>query len=182
MKIRDRIKDFRRVKASELLPDERNWRRHPGYQREALRGVLQEIGFADALLVRETPEGLVLVDGHLRADLTPDMEVPVLVLDVTEMEAAKLLVTLDPLAAMAQADGNALTALLGEVSFDSQAVNDMLEALANGERKPMPDLAMPPQEYVERYEIVVECDGEEAQQSLFERLKEEGFRCRVLRL
>ena len=40
----------------------------------------------------------MLIDGHLRAETAPDMMVPVLVLDVTEEEADKLLLTLDPLA------------------------------------------------------------------------------------
>ena len=78
MKIRDRIKSFRRVKASELLPNPRNWRRHPEGQREALRGLLAEIGFAGAALARETDHGLMLIDGHLRAELAPDAKVPVL--------------------------------------------------------------------------------------------------------
>ena len=53
--IRDRIIGLRRVKASELRPNPANWRRHPRAQREALKGVLREIGYADALLARETP-------------------------------------------------------------------------------------------------------------------------------
>ena len=44
MSIRDRIKDFRRVPASELRQNPHNWRQHPQEQREALRGVLAEIG------------------------------------------------------------------------------------------------------------------------------------------
>ena len=80
MQIRDRIKDFRRVRASELRPHPRNWREHPAAQREALRGVLAEIGYAGALLARELPDSsLELIDGHLRAETTPDQEVPVLV-------------------------------------------------------------------------------------------------------
>ena len=105
LKIKDRVKELRRVKASELIANPRNWRRHPKDQADAMRGVLAEIGFADALLVRGTPEGLQLIDGHLRADITGDTPVPVLVLDVTEAEADKLLVTLDPLAAMAGRPG-----------------------------------------------------------------------------
>ena len=79
MRIRDRVKELRRVKASELLPNPKNWRVHPPAQADAMRGVLAEIGYADALLVRETSDGLMLIDGHLRAEVTPDMEVPVLV-------------------------------------------------------------------------------------------------------
>ena len=71
MQIRDRIKELRRVRASELLPNPKNWRTHPVAQQDALRGVLAEVGYADALIARETPEGLMLVDGHLRAETTP---------------------------------------------------------------------------------------------------------------
>ena len=59
MQIRDRIKELRRVPASELLPNPKNWRTHPVAQQDALRGVLAEVGYADALIARETPEGLI---------------------------------------------------------------------------------------------------------------------------
>jgi DNA modification methylase len=130
VKIRDRIVELRRVPAGSLLPNPKNWRRHPKSQADALRGLLSEIGYADALVARETPDGLMLIDGHLRAETTPDAVVPVLVLDVTEEEADKLLLTLDPLAAMAEADSEALAALLKSVASDSEAVRAMLEGLA----------------------------------------------------
>ena len=104
MLIRDRIVELRRVPARSLIPHPRNWRKHPKAQADALRGVLAEVGYADALIARETADGLQLIDGHLRAETTPDQEVPVLVLDVTEAEADKLLVSLDPLAALAGTD------------------------------------------------------------------------------
>jgi DNA modification methylase len=133
-KIRDRIKELRRVKASELVPNPKNWRRHPKQQSAALKGLLAEIGFADALLVRELPDGrLMLIDGHLRAETTKNAIVPVLVLDVTEAEADKLLLTLDPLAAMAQADQDQVMALLETVHTDSQAVAALLERVAGQE-------------------------------------------------
>jgi hypothetical protein len=57
MGIRDRIKELRRVKAKDLIPNSKNWRVHPKAQANALRGLLAEVGYADALLARETPEG-----------------------------------------------------------------------------------------------------------------------------
>ncbi len=130
MKIRDRILDLRRVPARDLRPDPRNWRTHPKAQKEALQGLLSEIGYADALLARETPEGLVLIDGHLRAETTPDSEVPVLVLDVDEKEAGKLLASLDPLSAMAGADDQRLAEILRSVETSSEAVKNMFDRLA----------------------------------------------------
>ena len=102
MQIRDRIKDLRRVRAGDLVPNPRNWRTHPKPQQDALRGILAEIGYADAILARELPDGrLEIVDGHLRAETLPNETIPVLVLDVDQDEANKLLTMLDPLAGMA---------------------------------------------------------------------------------
>src|SRR5215469_315180 len=134
MKIRDRIKELRRVKATDLLRNPRNWRTHPAAQGRALRALLNEIGYADALIARELPDGqLQLIDGHLRAETTPNTEVPVLVLDVTAEEADKLLLTLDPLAAMAEADTGRIKALLETVRTDDEAVQELLRRTA-GER------------------------------------------------
>ena len=140
MVMRDRVKELRRVPASELRANPKNWRTHPPAQEAALKGVLAEIGFADAMIARETEDGLELIDGHLRREVMGDQEVPVLVLDVTEEEADQLLLTLDPLAMMSHADQDQLLALLRDNPFESNAVADMLEALVNGERDVMPDL------------------------------------------
>jgi len=131
MRLRDRIKEFRRVPAHELQPNPKNWRTHPVAQQDALRGVLAEVGIAGAVLARETAEGgLMLIDGHLRTDVMHDQEIPVLVLDVDEAEADKLLATIDPLAAMAEADAGKLDELLREIDTGSEALQEMLTALA----------------------------------------------------
>ena len=143
MTMKDRVKELRRVPASELRANPKNWRRHPPSQEAALRGVLEDIGFADAVIARETDDGLELIDGHLRQEVMGDQVVPVLIVDVTEEEADKMLLTYDPLAMMAHADQDQLLHLLRDTQFESKAVNDMLEAVANGERLPMPDLTEP---------------------------------------
>ena len=132
MMIKDRIKELRRVPAAELLPNPKNWRTHPAAQQDALRGVLADVGYADALIARETPDGLMLVDGHLRAETTPDAVVPVLVLDINEAEADLMLATLDPLAAMAGRDDERLTALLATVTSENDTINALLQTLADG--------------------------------------------------
>src|ERR1700720_1358686 len=101
--IRNRIKGHRKVRAGDLVPHEWNFRGHPGVQKAALGAIYREVGFARSLLAFELPDGrLKLIDGHLRRDLDPDMLVDVEVLDVTEEEARKLLLTIDPLAALAR--------------------------------------------------------------------------------
>ena len=131
MKIRDRIRELRRVPASDLRPNPKNWRTHPEAQANALRGLLSEVGMADAVLARELEDGsLMLIDGHLRAETIGEEEVPVLVLDVNEAEADKILATLDPLAAMAEADAAKLDAILREVDTGSPDVQQLLADLA----------------------------------------------------
>ncbi len=136
--VRDRIVELRRVRAGDLAPNPANWRRHPDRQRRALRALLREVGYADALLARETDDGsLMLFDGHLRQSLDPEQIVPVLVTDLSQTEADKLLATLDPLAALAQPDPAALEPLLGRVQSSSAAVRELLEDLARSARLPL---------------------------------------------
>ena len=147
MKIRDRIRELRRVPARDLAPNPKNWRRHPKRQREAMEAVLAEIGYADALLAREDERGVLhLIDGHLRAGVTPDTEVPVLVLDVDEAEADKILVTLDPLAGMAEMDAAALGELVSGIAFDVPEFGELLHSLdpASGYARPGEDAAPEP--------------------------------------
>lgn len=179
MHIRDRIIDFRRVPAGELLPNPKNWRTHPPAQREALQGILAEIGYADALLARRLPDGaLQLIDGHLRAETTPDMPVPVLVVDLNEREAALLLAALDPLAARAEQDDLKLRDLVASVHTDSAALRKLLDEMT--ESVTLDTVAEPV--IHESFEVVVECEDEAGQKALYERLKAEGYTCRLLML
>ncbi len=131
MNIRNRVKSLRIVPANELRPNPKNWRTHPKAQADALRGVLAEVGMADACLARELPDGsLMLIDGHLRAETAANAKVPVLILDVNEAEADKILATLDPLAAMADSDAAKLDELLRTVDTGSEALQQMLAATA----------------------------------------------------
>ena len=132
MQIKNRVKELRQVKASELLPNPKNWRTHPVGQSDLMKGVLAQIGYADALIAYETDEGLMLIDGHLRAETTPEMEVPVLVTDLNEEEASTLLATLDPLASMARTNHDALSNLIDSINIDNIAINAMLTAITEG--------------------------------------------------
>lgn len=185
MKIRDRIKELRRVPARELRPNPKNWRTHPKEQQDALRGVLAEIGFADALLARvDADGGLILIDGHLRAETAADELVPVLILDVDEAEAAKILATLDPLGAMAEADGGKLKDLLDEIETGSAAVQAMLDDLGKehglGEEEEDAEVEVPENNYQQQYGVIVVCDSEESQQLAYEELKHAGYNCKVV--
>jgi hypothetical protein len=177
------------VPAKDLRPHPLNWRVHPPGQRAALEALLREIGFANALLARELPDGtLQLIDGHLRAETTPEMSVPVLILDVDEREAEKLLATLDPLAALADVDAQALSALHARIATDEADVQRLLndvqrrasafEAVQNELGAPAAQTDALQLEHL--FHVIVECRDEASQHALFDRLVGEGFRCRAL--
>lgn len=129
MNFRDRIVGLKRVPAAQLVPHERNWRSHPDAQQNALRGVLTEVGWADTLKVRELPDGrFQIIDGHLRQGM--DETVPVLVLDLNDEETLKVLMSMDPIAAMAETSNAALESLMADVRFDEPATQKMLDELA----------------------------------------------------
>ncbi|NQT15539.1 MAG: ParB N-terminal domain-containing protein [Planctomycetes bacterium] len=187
MNVRDRIQELRRVKASQLRPHPKNWRTHPAAQQDALRGLLAEIGYAGALLARELPDGsLELIDGHLRAEITPEVEVPVLVLDLDEKEAAKLLALHDPLADLAEANRDVLADLLEHVETENEAVQAVLDEVLSSSAKPWEseskEESVSEVQIPESYQVVIECQDETEQKSLYERFTTEGLSCRLLTL
>lgn len=130
MQFQNRVKELRMVKASELQAHPKNWRKHPDSQLKALRGLLSEVGFAGAELARELEDGtLQLIDGHARASVAGDTEVPVLVLDVNEEEAAKILATYDPISNMAKANKEILSDLLADIRTNDDAIGELLSKL-----------------------------------------------------
>lgn len=132
MEVRNRVLGLEYIHTRDLTAHPGNWREHPKAQADALRGVLNEVGIAGALLAyRSARQGgaLVVIDGHLRRDAAPQRW-PVLVLDVDDAEADYILATHDPLAGMATADAGALDALLSSVQSGEAAVQAMLAGLA----------------------------------------------------
>jgi DNA modification methylase len=129
MNWRDRVKEFRRVPASQLKANPKNWREHPPEQQRAMQGVLDEVGIAGALLARETPDGLELIDGHLRTEMADDTEWPVLVLDVDENEADVLLASVDPIGALAKTNADQLASLLGQIETENADLDSLLSEL-----------------------------------------------------
>ena len=185
MQVRDRIKELRRVPAGLLRPNPRNWRTHPQSQRDALRGILAEVGYAGALLARELEDGsLELIDGHLRAETTPDALVPVLVLDVNAEEALKLLATFDPLGGMAETNQQALDAVLANVDTANDDLRRMLENLAGQSlAEPADESELPDHDFAgQLFQVVVECDGEDEQRRVFDQMCGQGLKCRLLNL
>jgi hypothetical protein len=186
MNVRLRFKDpanpVRYIRGRDLVPHPLNWRTHPEGQQNALRGVLAEVGLADVVKGYELPDGRVqVIDGHLRAEVLPDQDIPVLILDVTADEANRLLATFDAVGDLAGVNAENLELLLGEVRFQNAAVTAMLEDLAKsappvdagghgeggggGEEEPP----------AARWGVLVDCAGEPEQVRLIGLLVANGY-------
>ncbi len=129
---RDRIIEVKKVKSRELLDNEGNWRLHPDAQRETMTGVLNEVGKADVLLAYYSARNnnqLTLFDGHLRKALDADEEWTVAITDLSDAEADKMLLVLDPLAAMAEMNKARLLDLTDRVNTDDLMVRELLRKM-----------------------------------------------------
>lgn len=173
------------MRGSDLESHIGNWREHPIGQAQVLAGVLKEIGIADALLAwRSERNGgkLTTFDGHLRKEIAPDSEWPVLVTDLTDAEADAMLAVHDPIAGMASTDAGALDALLSSVHYEDRAVQSMLDEMMAGIGK-IDDSVEPstaPRMLLERWAVLIECESEQDQAALLTRFDSEGLKCRAL--
>lgn len=129
--IRDRVVEMRRVPASELKAHPSAWRLHPEHQRGALKASLGNIGLVDAVIARETEDGLQILDGALRAEVMGNELIPVLIVDLDDQEAAKMLATFDPIGDLAIKDDAAFALLLPELGdlTDDGDIRLMLEQI-----------------------------------------------------
>jgi len=181
MTIRNRIKGHRRVRAGDLVPHEHNWRSHPDFQKDALKALYAEVGFARSLLAYELPDGqLKLIDGHLRRELDPDMLVEVEVLDVDDHEARKLLLSMDSVASLAEADQEVVAELQKITQADSPILRDLWSSLAKSESAVQAALEEAVKTPSEQFLIVVTCHDENQQVELLQEFEGRGIRCRAL--
>src|SRR5437764_1241984 len=177
--IRNRIKGHRRVRAGDLVPHEWNFRLHPELQKLAVQALYREVGFARSLLAYELPDGrLKLIDGHLRRDLDMDMEVEVEVLDVTEEEARTLLLSIDPLAALAQTQEQLHRRLLELAPPVPEELQAAWRLAAEATVPPPPEPLAGLDEIPEQWLVLVTCRDERQQGEVLGRLQGEGLACK----
>lgn len=130
--LRTRITGLEYVRGADLKDHAGNWRTHPQHQRDALGGVLREVGIAGALLAyhSERQGGLTIIDGHLRKGDYPEQTWPVLLTDLTDAEADYLLLTYDYLTYQAEAERQSLATLMESVQSGEAAVQYLVNKLA----------------------------------------------------
>lgn len=129
------------VAPDQLLAHPHNFRRHPGAQRDALRGSLRELGWIAPVLVNKTTGHML--DGHARVEEALSagvLEVPVAYVEVPEDKESLAMLSLDPIAAMAETDKEQLDELLRDVSTGESGLQAMLAELAESAGLIPPDV------------------------------------------
>ena len=130
-KIKNRIIGSGEEQLDQIMFNPRNWRIHPLSQQDALKGVLEEVGWVQEVIVNKRTGHLV--DGHLRCQLAARegaKTIPVKYVDLSEDEEALVLATLDPIAAMAATDKQKLEELFQDINSDNENVQKMISEIA----------------------------------------------------
>lgn len=125
--VQNRIVGHEEVSPDQLLANPRNFRVHTEAQKVVLAGTLETIGYVEEVLVNRTTGHIV--NGHLRvvdALARGQPTVPVAYIEVSLEDEKVLLLTLDPLAALAREDDDVLAALSAEAQSDSDDVNEFI--------------------------------------------------------
>ena len=134
VQIKNRIIGSGEEQLDNILFNPRNWRIHPLSQQNALKGVLEEVGWVQEVIINKNTGHLV--DGHLRCQLAAregQTTIPVKYVDLTEEEEILVLSTLDPIAAMAATDKQKLDELFADIQSENDNVNKLIADISEKE-------------------------------------------------
>lgn len=131
MKWKNRIIETGIANPAELIANPVNFRKHPKKQQEALSGSLDALGWIQNVIVNKRTGRII--DGHLRVDQAiahGELAVPVQWVDLSEEEEGQALLSLDPIAAMAETNKQTMTDILKSINETQDALAPYLEDIA----------------------------------------------------
>jgi hypothetical protein len=157
-KLKSRIVGAGTENPAKILANPMNWRMHSAEQKEALGGMLDEIGWvAEVTINKRTGR---MIDGHLRVELAKQRRedsIPVKYVDLSAKEEAIVLASLDPLGDLASKDGRKHRELIAGLEVTGASLGrflaDLGDADANGS-KDRPEMAFT-EELLEEHNFVV---------------------------
>jgi site-specific DNA-methyltransferase (adenine-specific) len=131
MKWKNRIIETGIANPSELIANPVNFRKHPKRQQEAINGSLDALGWIQNVIVNKRTGRII--DGHLRVDQAiahGEAAVPVQWVDLSEEEEGQALLSLDPIAAMAETNKQTMTDIMKQINATQDALAPYLEEIA----------------------------------------------------
>jgi ParB-like chromosome segregation protein Spo0J len=170
------------IPISQLSPDPANARKHGERNLQAIKGSLRRFGQQKPIIVDS--RGIVRAgNGTLAAAIALGWkEIKIVRSELPDIELTAYAVADNRTAELAEWDQEILGKLLsdvqiGDVGFDESEMNRTLADDSSGAKD-----AEDQREIAEAYEVIVECDDEEQQQEVFQRLQSEGLKCRLFTL
>lgn len=169
-------------KVDDLIPYINNSRTHSDEQITQVASSIKEFGFTNPILIDEN-NGVIAGHGRLLASKKLDMnEVPCIVLDgLTDAQKKAYVIADNKLALNSGWDVDTLTLeidQLADMDFDLNLLgfdDNELAKMFDEEQEP----EIKEQEYSESFSIIIDCEDEEEQEKIFNRLDTEGYKCRV---
>ena len=165
------------VKTEELKPYANNAKLHPAQQVEQIKESIREFGFNDPIAVWKDNE---IIEGHGRLIASMELgieEVPIIRLDeLTDEQRKAYALVHNKLTMNSDFDEALLNMELEEIGVDMSKFGFELgldDIDVEIERTDISD------SFEWKNRLVVECETEEDQQTLFEELSERGFECTI---
>ena len=167
-----------------LKPYDKNARKHQKADLSTIKASITEFGMSDPIGVWGTDN--VIVEGHGRYLACKELgieHVPVIHLDhLTDEQRRAYALAHNKTAEMSEWDIDLLGEELDGIfdidmsDFGFDLIEEEEKPTAPTERKDLSD------KVGETYEVIIECDNEQQQAEIYEKLREEGLTCRVLTL
>lgn len=165
-----------------LVPDPANARLHGDKNLDAIKASLRTFGQVKPVVVREETNVVVCGNGTLNAAQSLGWtHLAAVAKSMDAATAAALAIADNRTAELATWDPDALGRLMSEIETGDAELQKMLDDLAKEKGiGPEEADAAAPSDIPEQYNILVECETEQQQAALLERLDAEGFKCRSL--
>lgn len=175
---------YKTVSVESLIPYARNSRTHSDSQVSQIAASIKEFGFLNPIIV-DGDNGIIAGHGRVMAAQKLGLkELPcVEASHLTDAQRKAYVIADNKLAMNAGWDDDLLRIELdelGELGFDLELTGFSLDEIASIFDDPEQEDTEPTEQpYAETFSIVVECESEEEQERIFNRLDSEGYKCRV---
>ena len=171
------------LKVGDLIPYVNNSRTHSDEQVMQVASSIKEFGFTNPILI-DDDSGIIAGHGRLMAAKKLGLdEVPCIRLGHLTDAQRKAYVIADNQLALNSGWNSDILALeikhLEELDFDLTLLGFDDSELANFFDPVIEEIKLKEESYSEKFNIIIECDDEQNQESIYNELQEKGYKCQV---
>lgn len=176
--------DYKTVATDSLIPYARNSRTHSAEQVAQIAASIKEFGFLNPIII-DGDNGIIAGHGRVMAAQKLGIkELPCIEAShLSDTQRRAYIIADNKLAMNAGWDDDMLRIeleKLGVAGFDLEMTGFSLDDIASlFDDSEQEDTEPTAQSYAETFSIVIECESEEEQERIFNRLDSEGYKCRV---